>query len=134
MIISYPTMPPSRNNGMYTEAEMRAYADATCAMRSPTVLDKPAAEDRAAFETWARSMQVLIRLSRHGDEYESAFAQVAWAAWLAKGAATVWQVPIEPQFPKGMTSINARLSFGHGWKECERAHGIADAKAAAKGS
>ena len=33
-------------------------------------------------------------------------------------------IPAKPVHPKGMTSINARLSFNLGWMECERHHGI----------
>ena len=32
--------------------------------------------------------------------------------------------PAKPVHPKGMTSINARLSFNMGWMACERHHGI----------
>ncbi|KGG90839.1 hypothetical protein P245_15420 [Comamonas thiooxydans] len=33
-------------------------------------------------------------------------------------------IPAKPVHPKGMTSINARLSFNMGWMACERHHGI----------
>ncbi|WP_212645694.1 hypothetical protein [Delftia sp. PE138] len=41
--------------------------------------------------------------------------------------------PIKPQQPQGMTSVNARLSFNHGWTAAERAHGIRQAAQAKEG-
>ena len=34
------------------------------------------------------------------------------------------RAPLEPMHPPGLTSVNAILSFNHGWRACQLAHGI----------
>ncbi len=61
---------------------------------------------------------------RHDGTYATAYYTADQV--LAPGPAA--RQPVEPQRPKGMTNINSRLSFNHGWVACERHHGIRTGK------
>lgn len=107
---------------LFTEQQLRALLATATGL--PAQADTP-----DSFREWfAKNYPadtIIVDPDWHAKSiFRMAQAHARLAAPQAQADARDALIPAKPVHPKGMTSINARLSFNMGWMACERHHGI----------